>query len=706
MVENLPIEKLISKLEEMTLDYWLSWQQEARDLFRKLDFDLWNKTKHNTYEMIQLIPKEDLRRKLESKSLNKRLKRLVEKYDKAKKFENKWYSKTLNTNPDIKKPIVYLSMEFGLHQSLPIYSGGLGVLAGDTCKEASDLGIPFVAIGFLYGQGYFHQKIPSHGWQETLYKKTDFSKIPIKRVLKENGEVLKISVNVGLDEIKIQAWVVHVGIVQLYLLDTDLDENPPWYRTLSSRLYGGDQEMRINQELIIGFGGVELVKKLGLEPKVWHLNEGHTSFSVIQRLVDLVQNGKSYAEAFDLVKKSTVFTTHTPVPAGHDKFPLDLVEQKLYRVWGQLKISRKEFLKLGIDVHSDENAYNMTVLAINSSSKVNGVSKLHTDVTINMWKGLLEQRKDNSKPIAITNGIHMLTWVSGPMNRLFRKYIAEDWISHQDDTEMWKKIDQISDSEFWKTRKKAKNRLFTHIRESARRKRINGKTDAEQLLASGILFDPNVLTIGFARRFASYKRANLIFQDLERLRKILNNPKLPVQIIFAGKAHPADEQGKNILKNVYEEALNNENAGRVAFLEDYDMYSARLLVQGVDLWLNNPIKPHEASGTSGIKAAINGVPHFSILDGWWAEGYNGKNGWIIDGSNEELNDIGRDVKDAESLYDTLENKIIKYYYEQNNGYSEKWVKICKESIKSVAPTFCMTRMIKEYVTKMYLPTFD
>lgn len=706
MIDDKILPEELIKLPNFVNNMWITWHHAGRELFRNMDYALWNTTRHNSYEMVKLLSQEELTKAGKNPKIQELYNELLTGYERAMDYSQHWFYNEINQNVSMDEPIAYFSMEFGIHQSLPIYSGGLGVLAGDTCKEASDLGIPFVAIGFLYDQGYFHQRIPPHGWQEAVFQKTDFSKVPMMPLVDEKGERVVLEVNIAGTIIHAIVWEVHVGLIRLFLLDTNTELNEPWFRTLSAKLYGGDQQMRINQELVLGIGGVKLLKKLNIKPRVWHLNEGHCSFLTVERITDYVREGMTYEEAFAKVKNSTVFTTHTPVPAGHDKFPLDMVEDKLLGKWQEMGISREEFLKLGINPGGEPTTFNMTVLGINTSHLVNGVSKLHTNVTEEMWDTIFNIRKGDTKLLPITNGVHMPTWIAGPMRRLFSEYVAKNWLTDQDNPEIWKNVVNIPDKEFWEARLESKKRLLAFMRETARRKRLEGKIGAEQILASGVFFDPEALTIGFARRFATYKRANLIFRDIKRLRKILNDPHRPVQIVFAGKAHPADEPGKHLLQKVYEEALAEENGGRIAFIEDYDMLSGRYLVQGVDVWLNNPIRPHEASGTSGIKAAANGIPHFSILDGWWAEGYNGENGWAIGDGEERSDPEERDRQDVISLYEILENDIVPKYYQRNEeGYSEEWIKIAKESIKSVTPEFSMTRMIKQYVTDMYVPTF-
>lgn len=688
-------------MEELSQNLWWSWTPESRELFRYLDYHLWDSTKHNPTIILTKITPKRLDWATNDEKFQDLYHKLIQKFDKDLHGSSNWF--TDNRTKPFTNPIAYFSMEFGLHQSIPIYSGGLGVLAGDICKQASDLGIPFIGIGFLYQQGYFTQAMPADGWQEAHFKKINFNNIPLFPVLNSKGDKLKVEINVGDDPVYFQVWELKVGRTILYLIDTDIDENKPWYRGLSSRLYGGDHEMRLNQEIILGFGGVQLLESLDIEPSVWHLNEGHCAFASIQRLRKQVEEGISWEEALSSIRKSTVFTTHTPVPAGHDKFDLDQIIDKFNGIWQDLKITKEQFLQLGINENDENPRFNMTVLGLKTSHLVNAVSKLHTEVTREMWNNLLKNGQTDTQLLDITNGVHVPTWISGPMRRLFSKYVDPLWFEKVDDSKLWEKIMDIPNQELWNTHKESKNRLFKFIRETARKYRIQSIMSSDQILAAGTFLDPDALTIGFARRFATYKRANLIFNDLDRLKNIINDSKRPVQIIFAGKAHPADEHGKYILQQIYEQALDNTNAGRIAFVENYDMHIARFLVQGVDVWLNNPIRPHEASGTSGIKAAINGIPHFSILDGWWGESYNGHNGWIIGNKDIYEDEQMRDKADADSFYNTLQNEIVHIYYNQDkDGIPNDWITICKNAILSVAPQFSAARMVKEYTNKMYM----
>jgi starch phosphorylase len=624
-------------------------------------------------------------------------------YDREMKNGNLWFPKQYSELVD--KPIAYFSFEFGLHQSLPIYSGGLGILSGDHCKEASDLGLPFVGVGFMYPQGYFRQRIPSHGWQDAIYVPLDPDRVPMRPVYDRNGERLFVQVQLDRQIVHAELWHVQVGRVNLYLMDTDVEQNAPWDRELTHRLYGGDQEMRVKQEIVLGIGGVRALRALGIQPAVWHMNEGHSAFLVLERIRELVDNGLSFEDAAAAVRATSVFTTHTPVPAGHDAFPFHLLDKYFWHYWDALKLDRESFLALGEYQQEWGSAFNMTVLALRLAAHTNAVSELHGQVTRRMWKTVWPRAAEVQVPIvSITNGIHLPTWMAGSLGRLLKKYLGTDWLERHDDPMLWTRINEIPDVELWDVRQHLKRKLTGFIRERARRGHIAGELDPEQVLTAGTFLDPEALTIGFARRFATYKRATLLFYDIERLRKLLHDPYRPVQFVFAGKAHPADDPGKHLIQQIYTKAKDPAFGGRIAFVEDYDMHVAHYLVQGVDVWLNNPRRPHEASGTSGMKAAINGVLNLSVLDGWWAEGYNGFNGWAI-GTHEQLDDPhAQDRADAESLYRLIEEEVVPLYYRRDSDNVPRgWIQIVKEAIRTAAPAFSTRRMIKEYTEQMYVP---
>jgi starch phosphorylase len=604
--------------------------------------------------------------------------------------------------------IAYFSAEFALHQSLPIYAGGLGVLAGDHCKEASDLGVPLIGVGFMYPQGYFHQHVSAEGWQEESYERLDWADAPIEPALTPDGKPCVTAVPLGDRTVLVAVWRVRVGRVQLYLLDTSLEENAPWDRELSARLYGGDRETRVQQEIILGIGGVRALKALGCDPVVFHLNEGHAAFVVLQRIRDLIERGESFDQALAEIRRTTIFTTHTPVPAGHDAFPFHLVEKHLAGCWGTLGSYRDSFLALGSYDGGGGPQFNMTALALRSAAAVNAVSRLHGEVTRDMWAPLWPNVAPAERPVtSVTNGVHLPTWLASDMADLLGAHLGPDWVDRHDDPAVWDRILDIPDGELWALRQALRRYLFTFVRERARYRWTVERVGTPRVVAAGTLLETETLTIGFARRFAGYKRAELIFRDPERLARILNAAERPVQIVFAGKAHPADDIGKHTLQGVYRRALDPMFGGRVAFVDDYDLHVAHFLVQGCDVWLNNPRKPLEASGTSGMKAALNGVPHLSIGDGWWAEGFNGSNGWTIDGGAPPDNPDAADAADAAALYRILEDEIVPAFYDRDaSGVPRRWLRIVKEAMRTVAPRFSARRMVKEYVERMYTPALE
>ncbi|MCB8942685.1 MAG: alpha-glucan family phosphorylase [Ardenticatenaceae bacterium] len=702
--EKLP--EKINRLSELAHNLWWSWNPEARELFRRLDYPIWHSTQHNPVQMLKEISAEKLDAVAHDAAFIRRYNKVMILFDEAMKVEQSWFHQTY---PDlVNKTIAYFSFEFGLHSSLPIYSGGLGILSGDHAKEASDLGLPFVGIGFMYPQGYFRQRIPSHGWQEAVYQQLDMSQAPVMPVRDENGRDLKISVNLAGRSVHARIWHVRVGRIPLYLLDTDVDENDPWDRELSARLYSGDSEMRIRQEIMLGIGGVRALHALGISPNVWHMNEGHSAFLILECIRERVARGESFEQAAGEVRRSTVFTTHTPVPAGHDTFGFHLIDQYFGGFWDEMGISREKFLSLGGHEEDWGMAFNMTVLALRSAGQSNGVSQLHGQVSREMWQEVWPTKPVAEVPIiGITNGIHVMTWIAREVDQLFNKYLGPDWQERQDDPAIWQRLDDVPDEELWFLHQHLKRKLLGFLRERVRRRWVDGRNDPTQVLTSGTLLDPEALTIGFARRFATYKRATLIFRDLDRLRRILLDTHRPVQIIFAGKAHPADEPGKALIQQIYNLAKHNQLGGRVAFIEDYDMHMARYLTQGVDLWLNTPRRPREASGTSGMKAVLNGIPNMSILDGWWVEGYNGANGWAIGAEHHYGNEHAQDESDAESFYRLLEDEIVPLFYNRDrDDIPRGWVEVMRETIRSNVPKFCMRRMIKEYTTEMYIAAIN
>jgi starch phosphorylase len=690
-------------LPDLVNNLWWSWHVPARNLFKAISYPLWKSTRHNPVRMLQLVDPGRLESLAQRRAFLDLYEQVVAAFDAEMGNGHLWFRQQ---HPERQRPVAYFSAEFGLHGSLPIYSGGLGVLSGDHCKEASDLGLPLVGVGFLYPQGYFRQHIPPDGWQEAIYDTLNFDHVPLHPVWDGHGNRLIVSVTLRGTPIHVQVWEVVAGGVRFYLMDSNVHQNAPWDRDLSARLYGGDQETRIRQEMVLGLGGVRVLRALGVDPGVWHMNEGHSAFLVLERLRELVQGGWSFDDAAGEVCRSTVFTTHTPVPAGHDAFPYHMMDEYFGRFWADLDISRERFMALG----EHEGRFNMTVLALRLSGGQNGVSEIHGHVSRRMWQSVWPDRPVEEVPIkAITNGVHVPTWVSTTLKDLLTEYVAEDWLERHDDASLWDRIYEIPDDVLWRARQHLKSKLLAFADARIRQQWRSGGLQASQVLASGALLDPEALTIGFGRRFATYKRATLIFHDLRRIKEILNAERRPVQIVFAGKAHPADAGGKEFIQQVYQYAQDPEFGGRVAFLEDYDLHVAHFLIQGADVWLNNPRRPNEASGTSGMKAAMNGVPNLSVLDGWWPEAYHpaeaGRpaNGWAF-GRDEYDHWDTQDEVDSQALYRLLEQEVVPLYYDRDpTGIPRGWVQVMKEAMRTSLAAFSMRRMVKEYVEMMYLP---
>jgi starch phosphorylase len=699
-----PLPERVGRLAELAVDLWWSWRPEARGIFRRLDYSLWRATAHNPVRMLWLISRDKVQAASTDSTFLHLYDAAVEALDAARAARHTWWA---TRYPELAgQSIAYFSAEFALHQSLPIYAGGLGVLAGDHCKEASDLGVPLIGVGFMYPQGYFHQKISPEGWQEESYERLNWADAAIEPAVSADGKPFVTAVPLGDRTVLVAVWRVRVGRVKLYLLDTDLEENAPWDRELSARLYGGDRETRIQQEIILGIGGVRALKAIGSTPSVFHLNEGHAAFVVLQRIRDLIERGSTFDAALEEIRATTVFTTHTPVPAGHDAFPFQLVEKHLAGCWGTLGPNRDRFLALGSYDNGSGAQFNMTALALRSSAEINAVSKLHGEVTRSMWSPMWPTVTADEHPVgSITNGVHVPTWLASDISELLGRHLGTDWLDRHDDPAVLDGIRQIPDEELWAVRQALRRYLFTFVRERARQRWTVEHVAMPRVVAAGTLLEPEALTIGFARRFTGYKRPELIFHDAERLAGILTASERPVQIIFAGKAHPADDIGKHHLQRVYKRAIDPMFGGRVAFVDDYDLHVAHFLVQGCDVWLNTPRKPLEASGTSGMKAALNGVPHLSIGDGWWAEGFNGDNGWVIDGGRSDDDYAAVDAADASALYRLLEEDIVPAFYDRDTGgVPRRWLSIVKAAMRSVTSEFSARRMVKQYVERMYTPS--
>lgn len=691
------------RLNDIAYNLWWSWNPDAIDLYREIDLELWEKVGKNPVRFLQEVSKKKLQKKQEDLEYMNRLDGVVARFDSYMSENQAWFSEKY---PDYaNKKVAYFSAEFGLNEVLPIYSGGLGVLSGDHCKSASDLGIPFTAIGLFYKQGYFSQRINSNGWQETCFNDLNVSQLPILPALDENGNQYMINITFAGRTVYARIWKVQIGRINLFLMDTDVSQNNPTDRALTSRLYGGDHETRIQQEIFLGIGGIRVLDALGIHADVYHMNEGHSAFMGLELIRKLInEKHLSFSEAKNVVSNSAVFTTHTPVPAGNDVFPLYMMDKYFGDFWGQLGLSRYDFLKLGLKKSEDQN-FNMTVLALTLAGRKNGVSRLHGKVSRNIFGDVWPDVPENDIPIThVTNGIHTLTWISPKIKDLYDKYLDPNWKKKIYDREVFKDIDNIPDEELWEVHRELKLKLILFVRDRLKLQKLANGESLESIRQVDTFLDPNALTIGFARRFATYKRANLIFRNLARIQKILNDPERPMQIIFAGKAHPADGPAHEVIKNINDIARQEGFYGKVILLENYNMTIARNLVQGVDIWMNNPRRPLEASGTSGQKVCINGVINFSILDGWWCEGYNGKNGWVIGDETEFDNENTQDNIDSESIYDTLEQKIIPLYYKVNeSGIPSEWIRIMKNSIKSLIWNYSTDRMVQEYTERMYLP---
>jgi len=691
----------LTRLADLAANLWWSWHLPARELFQSLDNRLWRSTGHNPVRLIMEIEPERLEKAADDPVFLARYNSVIGELDAQIINGQSWLSRA---HPgDLASPVAYFSMEFAVHNSLPMYAGGLGVLAGDICKEASDLGLPFVGVGFMYPEGYFHQRISDDGWQVEHYRQLDFDLAPISRVTTPEGERLLLSLALGNKLVFLTAWEVKVGKGVLYLLDTNVPENTPEDRELSARLYSPGREIRLQQEYLLGIGGVRLLRRLGIKPVAWHCNEGHTSFLLIELLRESLNKGEDFEKAVGNVRAHTVFTTHTPVAAGHDTFDLGLIDKYFCCYWESLKIDRTRFIGLGQD--SPDEPFNMTVLGLKLAGRSNAVSKVHREVSRRMWRHLYNNIQASDVPIGnVTNGIHVPTWVSPEMTRLYERFIGPDWHDRLTGEDLSSAIQNIPDEDLWQVHQLRKQRLMHYIREQVRQELGDADVSGQRLMALGAMLDPEVLTVGFVRRFVEYKRPALLFRDVERLKKIIRNWQRPVQFIFAGKSHPADFMAKELIHRVYSQANDREYEGRICFIEDYDLHLAHYLVTGIDVWLNNPRRLLEASGTSGMKAAVNGVPNVSVPDGWWQEGADDNNGWTIGGLAKPENPAEEDAIDAAAIYDLFEEKIIPLYYDRDIADIPRgWLKVAKGAMASTLSRFSASRMMREYTEQMYLP---
>lgn len=692
----------ICRLKELAYNFWFTWKPGGVEFFRTIKPELWREAGHNPVRFLMQIREEDLVAASRDEDYLALYNRVFEQYDRYL-TEEKWFEQHYPEHKD--HVIAYFSAEFGLHESHPIYSGGLGLLAGDHCKSASDLGLPFVGVGLLYKHGYFTQKINGEGRQEAEYPFLNFFELPITPVNDSAGNRLLVPVELPGRTIYIQVWKARVGRVCIYLLDADIPRNTPEDRGLTGSLYGGDRECRISQEIILGIGGVKALRAMGINPRAWHINEGHPAFLVIQRIRELVRKGVSLETAREVIRSSTIFTTHTPVPAGHDLFSGKMIELFFTKIASELGLDLSGFLELAWDAGRD--SFNMTLLALNHSYLTNGVSWLHGKVARDMFRARYNRLHPEEIPItSITNGVHTGSWLAGELRDLFARYLGKGFMDHVNQRQAWEKIDNIPDEELWRVHRCLKEKMIGFVRNSIKKQRRRNYELTSRILEVDEYLNPEVLTIGFARRFATYKRATLLFRDRERLSRLVNDPYRPVRFIFAGKAHPADQAGQEFIKQIYDFSNESDLRGKVLLLENYDIHMARHLIQGVDVWLNTPRRLMEASGTSGQKAALNGVVNVSTLDGWWPEAYDGKNGFAVGTEREYRDEEIQDLDDCYSLYEILEEKLIPMFYRKQSGLPLEWIRMMKNSIKTIAPVFNTGRMVAEYTERFYVPAIN
>ena len=700
---NPKIPPRLARLEELANNLWYSWDRSTRTLFSRLNPALWKAVGHNPKDFLKRVDESLLLEAAEDQVFLANYNSILSAYD-------SYHSEVVLNNDATgllsQDQVAYFCFEFGFHESFPIYSGGLGILAGDHCKGASDMRLPFVGVGLLYRQGYFLQIIDNEGFQQVTYTDSDFDDFPVAPVLREDGSEIHVEVELPKRKVVVKVWQAILGHVRLYLLDADLQENSPQDRNITYQLYGGDKTMRIEQEIILGIGGVRALQEVGVKPTVWHINEGHAAFMMLERARNLVRQGLDFASAHEAVAVNTVFTTHTAVPAGHDHFSETMMETYFEEFYHDLKITREEFMALGRTPKSPD--FNMTALAIRGTRFHNGVSKIHGSVSANICRDLWPQIEPEENPLAyITNGVHVPTFLAQEWSTMFDRHLGQEWRNKICDTEYWSRIDKIPDHLFWSARQTLKSSMLYGVRDRLAIQNFRNRgseSHLDRMLKFADPTNPNILTLGFARRFATYKRATLLFENLDKLREIILDQEHPVLLIFAGKAHPVDVPGQDLIRRVSEFARLPEFEGRLLLVEGYDLRLARRLVAGVDVWLNNPVYPLEASGTSGMKAGINGAINLSVLDGWWGEGYDGKNGWAIKPGPEDMDPVLRDKQESRTLYEILQDQVVPLYYSRDNlGYSPEWVKMVKHSMASLLPRYNATRMVGEYVNNFYLP---
>ncbi len=697
------VEHLIEGLHELAYNLWWTWNPQAQDIFHELSERKWRSSNHNAVSVLKAISRQELRARLYEKEFFDQVSDVLEQFRAYMEKEDTWWTSQQRLSDN---PVAYFSAEFGLHESMPIYSGGLGILAGDHTKSASDLGIPFIGISLFYRNGYFQQSLSPDGYQHESYPLLDPRFLSVSLVEDEWGHPVTASVEIGHVSVTFHAYKLQVGRAVIYLLDTNRAENELHHREISSRVYGGDSTTRVMQEIVLGIGGVRFLRKLGIQPVVYHMNEGHSAFLTLELLRERLLIDEAIEKAEQWVRSHCVFTTHTPVPAGHDRFTPELLEFMLSHFTSGMKLSLNDVLKYGRENGSDHSeTFCMTVLALRMSKTANAVSELHGHVSRDMWKHIFGKPTEDGVPIAhLTNGVHMLGWMANTTRTFWRKHLGEKWIYYLRSAAFWQQVadpELIADEDIWALRYRLRRELLEYVRRMI--KGQYARTGADFLSIQDSLLNADVLTIGFARRFATYKRAPLIFTDLQRIAELVNDQDKPIQLVFAGKAHPRDEEGKRYIQQIVGYSKSPAFLGKVVFLENYDINVARHMISGVDVWLNTPRRPMEASGTSGMKIMIHGGMNLSILDGWWREGYNGKNGWAIGEDASLDNPEEQDRKDGEALYEVLQSQVIQEFYDRDElGIPRAWIQRIRNSMVSLIPQFNTDRMVSEYANKYYL----